>query len=309
MPPDATINQASLDLTAAPPKDPVHISPPVTEPTALQWASMTPDQRAAHSRALPRDAHDFADPVRYVQRRAADGSIETVDRATGSAIGGNAGRAEEPAAHAADPVQGQSVRIGDIEIDEASLRDIMARDAAAEVRRHSLPATPEDYEARLPENFQPPAGLEFKIDANDPLIAQARAQAHAMGATQEDFSKMLGIYAAAKVQEVARIAERRNAEVEKLGAAAPQRIDTVLRWLEANATPEEFKPLKETLSTAGHVKFFERMITRLTNQGGASFSQAGRVPDDGKVSDEVYNSWSYSQRKEYAERMSARGVR
>jgi hypothetical protein len=179
------------------------------------------------------------------------------------------------------------------------IKAMVERDAAAEVRKGSLPKTADEYKAELPADFKAPAGVEFKIDPADPLIATARAQAHAMGATQEDFSKMLGIYAAAKVGEQARVDAARAAEITKLGPTASARVDAVTRWMtsiDSTADKGDAAALAGMMVTARHVEAFERLITRITSQGAAGFSQQHRVsPDASKIPN--YAGMSFEQRR------------
>jgi hypothetical protein len=61
-----------------------------------------------------------------------------------------------------------------------------------------------------------------------------------------------------------------------------------------------------TLGTVKQVEMFESIIRKLENQGGGSFKTTGReAPDDGRVDDATWNKMSYTQQKDYAERMSS----
>jgi hypothetical protein len=160
------------------------------------------------------------------------------------------------------------------------------RIAAEDVRKSTLPATAEDYKIELPAEFKLPAGVDFEFDASAPELAQARAMAHAKGWTQQDFSEALGLFAAAKVGEEAQITTARNAEIAKLGPTASARVDAVTRWLsgiDSSTDKGDAKALAGMLVTARHVEAFERIITRLTSQGTASFSQRHRVEPDTKA--------------------------
>jgi hypothetical protein len=196
---------------------------------------------------------------------------------------------------------------GAIKID--SVKELAAFKAAEDVRKGALPPTADAYKAELPADFKAPAGVAFKIDANDPLIPLAQAQAHAMGASQEDFSKMLGIYAAAKAGEQAQIESARSAEVSKLGPTAPARVDAVTRWLtsiDGSADKGDAQALAGMLVTARHVEAFERMINRFTSQGAAPFSQQHRDVPDGKLSEEDYGKLSFGEKKAYAAKFGAK---
>jgi hypothetical protein len=196
-----------------------------------------------------------------------------------------------------------------LKVDPVALaKDLKERDelktfkAAEDVKALSRPQTPEAYKVELPADFKPPAGIEFKFDMNDPLIAQARALAHAEGMSQDAFSKQLGLYAAAKVAEETQIATARSAEIAKLGSTASARVDAVTQWLsgvDTSSDKGDAQALAGMLVTARHVEAFERIINKLTSQGSASFSQSHRVAPDNKPSNEEFSSWSYGEQREY----------
>lgn len=203
-----------------------------------------------------------------------------------------------------------------LKVDPAALaNDLKERDelkafkAADDVRRGSLPATPEAYKVELPTDFKAPPGIDFKFDASDPVLTAAQKWAHGAGLTQEQFQQSLGLYAAAKVGEEAQINAARTREIEKLGPTAPARVDNVTRWLsgmDGSTDKGDAKALAQMLVTARHVEAFERLITRFTNQGTASFSQKHRDVDTGRVAPEVYEKMSYGEKKAYAEKFSAK---
>lgn len=170
--------------------------------------------------------------------------------------------------------------------------ELSTKDAAEAVRKNSLPQTADAYKVELPADFKAPAGVDFKFDEKAPEIAQARAMAHAKGWTQQDFSEALGIFAAAKVAEQATINTARAAEVAKLGATGPTRVDAVTQWMDAQG----LGVLKSTMVTAAQVQAWEAHITKLTSQGTGSFSQSHRVaPEQNKIPG--YENMSFEQRR------------
>jgi hypothetical protein len=159
----------------------------------------------------------------------------------------------------------------------------------------------------LPADFQPPVGVEFKFDMADPILAQARAEAHRQGLSQEGFSKILGLYAAAKVGEQTQIDTARAAEQAKLGANAGARVDGVINWLtgmDSSADKGDAKALAGMLVTARHVEAFERIINKLTTQGSASFSQSHRVaPDNNDIPG--FSTMSFEQKRQAQDQRAA----
>jgi hypothetical protein len=179
--------------------------------------------------------------------------------------------------------------------------ELSTKDAAEAVRKNSLPASADAYKIELPQDFQMPAGVKFEFDPAAPELAQARAMAHAKGWTQQDFSDALGVFAAAKVGEQAQIDAARAAEIAKLGATGPTRVDAVSQWLDAQG----LGVLKSTMVTAAQVQAFEAHITKLTSQGTAPFSQQHRVaPESDKIPN--YENLSFEQRRHAQEQHRAR---
>lgn len=171
--------------------------------------------------------------------------------------------------------------------------------AAEDVRKGSLPQKADDYKLELPADFKPPAGVEFKLDTANPALAQLKNVAHKHSLTQEAVNEIIGLYASNEVGSEAAIAEARKAEITKLGPTAPARVDAVTNWLagmDTSADKGDAKALAAMLVTARHVEAFERIINRLTTQGGANFSQSHRVPPDSK---EIpgYDKMSFEQRR------------
>lgn len=176
--------------------------------------------------------------------------------------------------------------------------------AADDSRRASLPQTAEGYELKLPDGFAAPEGIEVKLDVNDPMLKDAKAMAHAKGWSQKDFSDALGVVATMKATEAKAYETAKTKNLEALGAKGPERIDAVTRWLNANGSEAEIKPIIATLATAAHVTFFEKIISKLSSQGAANFRRGGEDVDTGKVTQEQYDKMSYGEKKAYAEKHS-----
>ena len=182
--------------------------------------------------------------------------------------------------------------------------EMATRIAAEDVRKGSLPQAPEAYKIELPADFKAPAGVEFKFDANDPILPQAQAWAHSVGMTQEQFAKGLGLFAAAKVGEQSRIDAARAAEVAKLGPNASSRVDSVVNWMKAmdsSANKADAAALAGMLVTSRHIEAFERLITKFSNQGTATFDNRHRDRQpQGTVSDAEYEKMSPAQKLDYS---------
>ena len=200
------------------------------------------------------------------------------------------------------PAAGDKHKFGEMEFTEQELRDFLTAKGEAELRKASLPGAPEKYEAKLPENFEMPAGVKFEISESDPLLIDARAWAHGKGLDQATFSEMVGLYASAKAKETAQLNAAHAAEVAKMGANGTMRVTALEQWLRGVVGDKLAGPMRTMMVTADIVKGLETLQQKFSSQGVASFSQAHRVPGEGggKVSDEQYNAMSPAARLDYA---------
>lgn len=167
------------------------------------------------------------------------------------------------------------------------------------MRRNTLPKSDAEYQVKLPGNFQLPAGVKFEFDVNSPELASARKIAHARGMDQETFSDMLGVYAASKISEQTKASQAREANLQQLGAAGPQRVEAVATWLTVKAG-EHGKAVGDFIRqypAAPIVQAMETLIKQFSSQGGADFSQAHRdqAEEAGKIAG--YENMSFVQRR------------
>lgn len=177
------------------------------------------------------------------------------------------------------------------------LNRLTAAEVAENIRKSALPASPADYKAELPKDFKPPQGIEFKIDEADPLMVQARELMHDIShgkvSGQEAFSKMLSLYAGARVADAAKYQAAVNAEIAKLGPTGSARVTAINTWLDAMGVGR----FKSNVQTADDVADLETIITKSTNSGAASYTQAGRQPpaNTGKI--DGYDKMSFEQKR------------
>lgn len=275
--------------------------------TAAALAEMSPDARARRSQAAGDTATGRYDPAQTVQTRDAKGNVVTKDRATGAVIDG----AANPDAPLPDPAAtGEKVKIGDFEVSETEVRELLADKAARDLARTQIPADPKGYELKLPEGVTLPgdAKVTFGTDPESLAMVDAAQQwAHKKGLSQSEFSELLSIQAHDLAAKELKIATYARAEVEKLGATGPQRIDAMTKWIRSEMGDTDAKPIIASMATAAHVKFYERLFMKST--GAGSFRQTGRVEESRGVDDATWNSMSYSEKKAYAERASSQSRR
>jgi len=192
-------------------------------------------------------------------------------------------------------------KIKDDKAFSAHLNEIISRDAAERIRKSTLPASPDAYKSELPKDFTPPAGLEFKLNESDPILAQARTLAHEMGIGQEGFSKLLGLYAGSQISTQQSITAARDAEIAKLGATGPARIDALSTFFTAQLGGSEGKQFMSRILTASDVAIAEKLVAKIANSGG-NFTTRGREAQNqsGVLSDEQYAKLSPAARLDYA---------
>lgn len=177
--------------------------------------------------------------------------------------------------------------------------DLSARDAESQARRQAVPQSPDAYQVALPEGFKPPEGMQFEFRNDDPAMIEARKAAHELGLDQNGFSRLLGIYAANKLGELQATNAGREAEMNKLGSAAPQRIEAVETWLKAKVGDKAnvmIATLKQ-FPVAANVEAFEGIMRAFSSQGGSSVTQSGRETetDQGKIPG--YENMNFTQRR------------
>jgi len=230
----------------------------------------------------------------YEQRRQAQDQATAADAPPASA--------DKPAA---PPAAQGKVKVGEYEIDPETLGQMMQRQAVEDQRRLTLPSAPEAYEARLPADLKLPGGQEYTFDQNDPSLADARRMAHAKGWSQADFSDALGIFASHHAQQQAMLAERSALEIAKAGANAGARVDAVRRFVTAEMGEQDARQINALIVTDSMLRYHERMITKLTSQGAASFSQSHRVaPDTNGIPG--YETMTFEQRRQAQDQNAAR---
>lgn len=171
--------------------------------------------------------------------------------------------------------------------------------AAERSRKLTLPQTPEAYKNDLPADFKPPEGSEFRIDEADPLIARYRALAHEAGLDQPTYSKGLGLIAALRVGEAAEMKAAYAAEVAKLGAAGPARVDAVVQWLNAygGADAAPLANMFKIAPVASTIKAIETIMARVSSQGVAPYNSAHRADAPANGTIPGYAKMSFEERR------------
>jgi hypothetical protein len=285
------------------------ISSPTESDAQRRW-------RADREAVAARDVW-MQDPSKVVMRKSSDGVVSAHPR-TDQAQQPDPAAAPQPRDQQQPQPQPQPQPLNsdgkiqltpDIALSEQELKDLLGFKAAQDSKRLTAPQKPEDFKLELPADLKMPQGVEFRIDPSNPAIEPARAFALRNNLSQQQFSEMLGVYAATQASEMVAFNAAKAAEVAKLGDAANARVDAVTGWLKAMGG-NHFGALARVLSlapVAETVVGLEHLMHKYVSQGGGSFNGAHREPNvPGKVSDEVYNSMSYAQKLDYASKFDQR---
>jgi hypothetical protein len=245
-----------------------------------------PQRRWAEERARIQESDVWQqDPTRTTIRKSSDGTVTAVPRTADPAAAPQPGDQPKPAGEQQQPPQplnsdGKIQLTQDIALSEQELRDLLAHKSAEDSRRLTAPTKVEDFRLELPSDLKMPQGVDFRIDPNNPAVEPARAFALRNNLSQQQFSEMLGVYAASQANEMVAFNTAKAAEVAKLGDAANARVDAVRGWLRS-MVPEHFDGLARVLEmapSAATVKGLEALMHRYVTQGSGGFMAQVALP-------------------------------
>jgi hypothetical protein len=269
-------------------------------PTLAAAASPTTAAAGELGPPIAPAAPAVAKPQTPADNRSYEQKREAQDAANAAAKPEAKAPTEQPA-----PAPGDRVKVGKYEVSEAEIASMLDRQSQDDLKKLTLPAAPELYEAKLPDGLTLPGGHEYKFNSADPSLIAARNLAHSKGWSQADFSDALAIFATHVAGEQAVLAERSAAELAKAGATAPQRVDAVGKWITGEMGEVDAKPIKATIVTEAHLRFYERLMGKITTQGAANFSQSHRTaPETGGIPN--YDKMTFEQRRQAQDINAAR---
>jgi hypothetical protein len=207
---------------------------------------------------------------------------------------------------------GEKIKVGETEYTAKEISEAVAFKAEQDLRKTQIPATAAEYKLELPQDFKLPNGAQFQVaPINDPVKGPAmqafQEWSFKNGLSQTQFSEALGLYASATSNEQIAIGNAAQREREAAGVNVPVRVDAISLWLKAHY-PAAAPAFIATLATAKQLDAWESIISRSINGGSGSFSRRGNEPEAQKLSDAAYDKLSYGEKKDYAERASARAA-
>ena len=144
----------------------------------------------------------------------------------------------------------------------ATLTEHDTMKAAAAERAAKIPAKPDDYKFDLPKDFEIPAGMTWKADPAEPLVAAFRDYAVENKLTQDEVQGVVKLFAANQVQEL-KAREAFDAEQTKaLGANAEQRRGAVTTWMKGALNPQQASILSTLLPYKDGVEALEAVMKK-----------------------------------------------
>jgi hypothetical protein len=311
------MSDTSAPATAAPSAPSAQPAPApatVVTPGSKAWAELTPDQRHAQLRGPENPRARGHSPARDQREAAAQKVAGTPTQAEWLRMTPEQ-RAEHTRAAAASQsappspdapaTSAEKVKIGKFEVSEGEIAAMMDRQAQDDLRKATVPPSPDAYELKISPDAKLPGDMQFQFDGNDPSMVAARNWAHSKGLDQSAFSEMITLYASHVAGQETMLAERSRAEIAKAGVNAPQRVDAIGKWIRAEVGDADAKPILASMVTDAHLRFYEKMQHRITSQGVTPFSQSHRVaPDTDTIPG--FDKMDYAHRRLAQDQLAAR---
>lgn len=184
------------------------------------------------------------------------------------------------------------------------INNALAFQAAETSKKLTLPQQPDGYKFETTPNFKPPEGVSFALDPKNPVVPQVQAWAHKHGISQDALSEVADLYAASMIGDQQSLKAAYNAEVAKLGAAGPQRIDAIVQWLNAKGGPKAatLANMFKVAPVADTIEAVEHLMKQFSSQGAAPGSAAHREAPPAKPDDATWAKMSFSERMDFARR-------
>jgi len=178
----------------------------------------------------------------------------------------------------------EGVKFNDLAAHLSTLESVKAE---IDGKAAAVPESPDKYEAKLPDDFELPEGVEWQVDPDDPLLAVARKSAHELGIDQGGFERMVGAYAEMKLAETKEIEAAIARQKEALGPKATERVEAARNFITAAAGPDAVEFFNGMLQLKGGVEAVEKIMRRAANGGVPGFNGSGREGGEG-ISDEEW---------------------
>jgi hypothetical protein len=157
---------------------------------------------------------------------------------------------------------------------KTTLEEAAALKAEKEAAANKPAPKPEDYKVALSEKAVKElfGGEAPELDPEAPIVKALPDWAAKNGVSQEALSELTDLYAGYMAGESKAIDETLKAEIAKLGANGPQRVNAIKTWIDANTTKERADALTFALgrSSSGALEAIEDLIKKASGLGSPS---------------------------------------
>lgn len=161
---------------------------------------------------------------------------------------------------------------------------------------------PEEYEVALPEDLVLPEGVEWALEADDPLIGALAPVMKEMQVSQEGFNQLVKTYieyeAGKEAAAMAEEEERATRELSSIPEGA-KRVSDVSAWAKANLSEGDFEAFKSTLTDSNALQMYENMI-KLTRNSKIPDTQGNVTGVTREELDAMYQAKDESGQNKYA---------
>lgn len=142
--------------------------------------------------------------------------------------------------------------------------------------RAGVPETPEGYGFEIPKELVPEGFEVRQPPADDPMLAEARKVMHELGAKPEQWQRLIGAFVRWQVAQAPDL----EAEKQKIGEGAEQRIAAVDMWLAKQLPEDHYRALMAAATSAPFVLALEALMRKAT--GGAGGGLPAGLPGGGE---------------------------
>jgi hypothetical protein len=156
----------------------------------------------------------------------------------------------------------------DFQTQARNRKEQMRQEIEAELAE-GLPPSPEGYELDS-SAWELPDGMRFDGES-DPLMEKVRHWAHENKVPQEAFNKLVGTY----VKTIAGSRVDRQAELQKLGEKAEERLRSIENYVTKVLNDDELQVFANMSYTADQVLVLEKLLDARKQGGPQSFDTDG----------------------------------
>lgn len=163
-----------------------------------------------------------------------------------------------------------------------SVADQAAAYGELEKKFGAFTGAPDEYEVPSSEVFAKdidlPEGVDFNLDADDPLLKSFSKASKEMGINQDGFNRLVGLYIQQQANDYAATMTNAAEEKARLGANADERLDNIGKWGAANMDKDLFGKFQNMLTSADAVEVVEHLVGKTRNSSLPNPAEVSAAP-------------------------------